>query len=154
MNKLLYASIAVVIIAVLLADFLFLRLNSSEIMYFDKMHTEEIMLDGFAMTVKIADVQPEWNAGFQNVSLDVIEKTAILFVFPSAENRTFHMRNVAAELDIAFADSDGVIFQVQRMGPGDSLYASSAPAMYALETRAGYIEENNITVRTRIVFRQ
>jgi hypothetical protein len=147
MKGILVALIFVVAIAIALMA---LRLSPSETPEFDKMHSEEIEMDGLTMTVKVADVPPEWSAGFQNVPPDVIEQTALLFVYPSAENRTFHMRNVAAPLDIAFADSDGIIFQIQRMELGDTLYSSNQPTMYALEAAAGFFSEHNITEGSKV----
>ena len=48
-------------------------------------------------------------AGFQNISRSVIEKTLILFFFPSEINGLFHVRNVEVSLDIAFVKTDGAL---------------------------------------------
>jgi uncharacterized membrane protein (UPF0127 family) len=84
-------------------------------------------------------------AGFQCTTRAEIERTAILFDFGAEIMTAFHMQNVVAPLDIAFAKGDGRIFSVQRMVPSPmALYQPLEPFRYALETRAGFFEQHGI----------
>ena len=102
------------------------------------------------LRVKVADESNEQAAGFQHICADIIESTAILFVFENPRQPLFHMNNVHANLDIAFIDIDGNVGDVQLMleefTSGESkLYPSTVSAKYALEARQGYFSEHNIS---------
>ena len=102
------------------------------------------------LRVKVADEINEQAAGFQHVCPQTIDTTAILFVFEQAKQPLFHMRNVHADLDIAFIDVAGRIGDVQLMreefSTGESrLYHSSVVAKYALEVRRGFFQAHNIS---------
>ncbi|MFO7676149.1 MAG: DUF192 domain-containing protein [bacterium] len=66
--------------------------------------------------------------------------SGMLFVFDTTRHLGFWMKNTLIPLDIAFADSDGVIVDIQRMAPLDTTtgYLSSAPARYAVEANLGW----------------
>jgi uncharacterized membrane protein (UPF0127 family) len=105
-----------------------------------------------AAEVRAAVSADEHQAGFQNISAEVIEKSLILFVFPAELVTRFHMRNVLAPLDIAFIGSDGDILDIQQMspdtgsnGPGLRTYGTNQPFRYALEAHAGYFREHRIS---------
>ncbi len=105
-----------------------------------------------ATEVKIAVKSEEHQAGFQYISPEVIEKSLILFVFPTELVTRFHMRNVEAPLDIGFFDSDGRLLDIQEMVPdsgsgGSELhtYGTTHPFRYVLEARAGYFKEHQIS---------
>lgn len=104
------------------------------------------------LRVKVADENIEQAAGFQHVCPQTIETTAILFVFEQPRLALFHMRNVHANLDIAFIDVEGRVGDVQLMleeytGGESKLYPSSIHAKYALEVRQGFFNEHNISAR-------
>lgn len=103
--------------------------------------------------VKVADEPNEWMAGFQNVSRSIIEKSLILFIFPSETNAFFHMRNVEASLDIAFIKSDGTIIEIMRMDPDPNrLYGPNEGFKYAIEAPPGFFESKKITAgKSRLV---
>ncbi|MGA8259985.1 MAG: DUF192 domain-containing protein [Arenicellales bacterium] len=117
----------------------------------------ELTLEGPAgqavrLRVRVADDNTELAGGFQYVCPDTIAKTSIYFVFDHPLHPTFHMHNVEAPLDIAFIDADGVIVNIQRMEPyvlGAAHYRYYSPpgeVTAALETRAGYFAEKQVTV--------
>jgi len=125
---------------------------------FDHMATSKIKLvndDGQTVEfeMKIADEIEEQAAGFQNIGEGVIEKALMLFVFSDETNTPFHMQNVLAPLDIAFIKADGTIIDIMRMEPDPSktvplkLYGpkENQTFKYALEARAGFFKENNIS---------
>jgi uncharacterized membrane protein (UPF0127 family) len=97
------------------------------------------------LPVKIAGDEQQRAAGFQCATRDEIEHTRILFDFGFEIMTAFHMQNVAAPLDIAFAKADGRIFSIQRMTPSPTaLYQPMGAFRYALETRAGFFEHEGI----------
>lgn len=103
--------------------------------------------------VKVADEPDEWIAGFQNISRSVIEKTLILFVFPSETKAFFHMHNVEASLDIAFIKADGTIVEIMQMHPNSNkLYSPKESFKYAIEAREGFFESIKVTAgRSRLI---
>ncbi|MEM2821875.1 MAG: DUF192 domain-containing protein [Thermoproteota archaeon] len=105
------------------------------------------------LEVKVADEPDEWTAGFQNISRSIIEKTLILFVFPSEINAFFHMRNVEASLDIAFIKADGRIIEVIRMDPDTNrLYVPNESFKYAIEAPLGFFKSKKITAgKSRLI---
>ena len=102
------------------------------------------------LRVRIADEPRERAAGNQHICPHIIDQNAILFVYPSPQNRSFHMNNVHAELDIGFFDSEGLLFLVMRMKPplkGSSrsnIYSPGRDIKYALETTAGYFADHRL----------
>ncbi|MEM2868627.1 MAG: DUF192 domain-containing protein [Candidatus Bathyarchaeia archaeon] len=125
---------------------------------FQKMETAKIRIindDGqvLELEVKIADEPDEHAAGFQNVSRSIIEKTLILFVFPSEINAFFHMRNVEASLDIAFIKADGTIIEIMRMDPDQNrLYGPSELFKYAIEAPPGFFQSKKISAgKSRLI---
>lgn len=86
---------------------------------------------------------------------EVADGTGMIFVFDDMAPRQFWMRNTFVPLDIAFMDTDHRIVDIQQMEPEtDELTESAAPAMFALEVRAGWFEEMGIQEgdRARLVF--
>jgi uncharacterized membrane protein (UPF0127 family) len=69
----------------------------------------------------------------------------ILFDFGREISTQFHMQNVPAPLDIAFAKADGRIFAVLRMAPSPTtLYGPMGEFRYALEARKGFFESQGV----------
>lgn len=109
--------------------------------------------DGETVTVEVrmADDARKRAAGFQHICPRAIERTAIYFRFARARRPNFHMRNVKAPLDIAFIDGDGLIVDIQRMDPyvlgaaREIYYSPPGPVTAALETRAGYFTDRDIS---------
>jgi len=66
--------------------------------------------------------------------------SGMLFIFDSLDILRFWMKNTLIPLDIAFADEDGVIVDIQRMAALDTTtgYTSAAPARYAVEANLGW----------------
>jgi uncharacterized membrane protein (UPF0127 family) len=78
-------------------------------------------------------------AGFQSSTPREIQNALVLFDFGEEVLTQFHMQNVPAPLDIAFAKADGRIFTILRMDPSPSaLYGPMGRFRYALEARAGF----------------
>lgn len=116
---------------------------------FLRMPTRDISIEvgprTLRLSVKVADDDEQRAAGFQCATGADVERTKILFDFGAEITTAFHMQNVAAPLDIAFAKGDGRIFSVQRMVPSPTaLYQPMGAFRYALETRAGFFEQQGI----------
>ncbi|MBO3800586.1 MAG: DUF192 domain-containing protein [Candidatus Brockarchaeota archaeon] len=121
-------------------------LNKQVTKEFQKMETSKIKIVNdenkiLELEVRIADEPDERAAGFQNISRSIMEKTIILFVFPSEINGLFHMRNVEASLDIAFVKANGTIIEIMRMDPDSSrLYGPNESFKYAIEVPLGFFK--------------
>jgi len=92
------------------------------------------------LAIRVADDAQERAAGYQWICERDAADTAVLFVFPTSMNSTFHMRNVYIPLDIYFFDNTGnqVDAMVMRPEPpGVDLepqyYQPGGPFRYALE---------------------
>jgi uncharacterized protein len=86
---------------------------------------------------------------------EVPDGTGMIFVFDDADIRSFWMRDTYVPLDIAFLDPAQRIVDIQQMEPeSEEFTESAAPAMFALEVRQGWFEEQGIQVgdQVRIVF--
>ena len=86
---------------------------------------------------------------------EVPDGTGMLFVFDDSQPRAFWMANTYVPLDVAYLDPSYTIVDIIAMEPlvTDS-YPSDAPAMFALEVRQGWFEEQGIGIgdRAEIVF--
>jgi uncharacterized protein len=86
---------------------------------------------------------------------EVPDGTGMLFVFQDNAHRAFWMANTYVPLDIAYMDPSYRIVDIVQMEPlVTETYPSSGPAMFALEVRQGWFEENGIRVgdQAEIVF--
>jgi uncharacterized membrane protein (UPF0127 family) len=98
-----------------------------------------------ALRVKVADTGERQAAGFQCSTAQEIQRSLILFDFGAEVQTQFHMQNVPAPLDIAFAKQDGRIFAVLRMEPSPTaLYGPLGAFRYAVEARAGFFESQGV----------
>jgi uncharacterized membrane protein (UPF0127 family) len=72
----------------------------------------------------------------------------MLFVFPTAEELTFWMKNTKIPLDVLFFDAQGKFVSLQTMVPCISepcvTYPSNGMAQYALEVNAGFAKAQGI----------
>lgn len=103
---------------------------------------------------EVASLPEQRERGLMNRD-SVPDGTGMLFVFPTAEERSFWMRNTPAPLDLAFLDDAYVIISIRRMEPLDeTLVGSGAPTAVALEVRRGWFAERGIEAgaKARVVF--
>lgn len=87
------------------------------------------------------------------------EDAGMLFIYPAEQEGGFWMYNTRIPLSIAYADGEGVIFQIREMQPCESPYASLCPTYpaqrpfrYALEVNQGYFARRGIGVGARIEY--
>jgi zinc transport system permease protein len=98
-----------------------------------------------AARVRVATTAEQHAAGFQCATPHEIDRTLILFDFGREISTQFHMQNVPAALDIAFAKADGRIFAVLGMEPSATkLYGPMGDFRYALEARKGFFESQGV----------
>lgn len=75
----------------------------------------------------------------------------MLFVFESEQPLSFWMKNTLIPLDIAYADIDGVIFQIEQMEPQTlTPHPSSRYAKYALEVNHGWFAASVVKIGDKI----
>ena len=119
----------------------------------DNANLHAISVDGVRLHVEIAQ-DPEALANGLMFRADLKEDEGMLFVFESARILSFWMRNTFIPLDIAFVDEDGTVVDIQRMEALDERiqYISKAPALYAIETNAGWFRRNNLKVGSTVIF--
>lgn len=74
------------------------------------------------------------------------ENEGMLFVYPTAEQRAFWMKNVPIDLDIGYFASSGKLLEVYTMRARDtaSVYSQSHDIRYCLEMNRGWFEKNKI----------
>jgi uncharacterized membrane protein (UPF0127 family) len=97
--------------------------------------------------VEVADTPDSRNLGLMR--RDHLDADAgMLFVFDSQAPRYFWMKNTLIPLDILFISAKGAIVDIQAMTPCANdpcpLYASKAPAKYAIEINAGEASSKGI----------
>jgi len=98
-----------------------------------------------ALRVRVARTGEQQAAGFQCATREEIERHLILFDFGEEIVTQFHMQNVPAPLDIAFAKADGSVFSILRMDPSPTaLYGPMGRFRYVLEARKGFFESQGL----------
>jgi len=79
----------------------------------------------------------------------------MLFVFPTAQRLSFWMKDTYVPLDIAFAGTDRVIYQISDLAPLNMKSTSSIKAAkYALEAPSGWFAANGVRVGGRLLSAQ
>jgi len=109
------------------------------------------------ISIEIADNDELWTLGLM-YRKKLPWKFGMLFIFPQNIDLGFWMKNTYVPLDIAFINSDGEIFNIQRMEPCKAencpIYKSPQPYKYALEVRAGFFEKFGFSEGAKIEFRR
>lgn len=114
--------------------------------------TVELVVGGVTVTAEIADTPALRERGLMGRD-SLPDNHGMLFVYADEQVRSFWMRNTPIGLDIAFADRNGSILNVESMEPNsDETTLSVSPAMYALEMSAGWFAKNNVGPGARIEF--
>ena len=86
---------------------------------------------------------------------DLADNEGMFFAFPEEKKHTFWMKNTYIPLSIAYINEHGQIVSIHDMQPHDvSSVCSLAPAMYALETKQGWYQEQKIKIGDSIRIKQ
>ncbi|MDE3055076.1 MAG: DUF192 domain-containing protein [Verrucomicrobiota bacterium] len=118
-------------------------------MFFFALVLQTLHLGSTLLTVEMATTPKECEQGLMGRK-EVPEGTGMLFVFPSAKQRSFWMKNTLVPLSIAFCDEEHTIFQIIDMplppkdAPSPPLFISSRPARYAIEVPMGWFQKKKI----------
>lgn len=75
------------------------------------------------------------------------ENTAMIFVFPDAEQRSFYMRNCYIPLSAAYIAPSGEILQIIKMQPHNEngIPSQSNNIQFVLEVPQGWFERHNVS---------
>ena len=111
-----------------------------------------VVLEGPDQTVTVAvdiadDPQERARGLMGRTSLPGLQ--GMLFIMPQEQVQGFWMSNTLIPLDILFFDHRGTFVSSTTMTPCEkepcTTYLSMAPALYALEVPAGFIERHGVT---------
>lgn len=83
---------------------------------------------------------------------EVPEDRGMLFVFTSAQDRSFFMHNVPITLDLCFLESDGTVINIELGQPfqAEPKLLSERPARYVLELAGGWAERHGLAPGDRV----
>jgi uncharacterized membrane protein (UPF0127 family) len=103
-----------------------------------------------AFTVEVARTPQQRARGLMGrTRLD--DGAGMLFVFESAAQHCFWMRDTPLPLSIAFVDTDGRILSLADMQPhSETLHGAPADIHYALEVRQGEFHRRGVAAGTRV----
>ncbi len=126
--------------------------------------TAKITLNGHTFELELAIDEEARTRGLSGrESID--EFGGMLFVFPDRDIRRFWMKDCLVDIDILFLDGRGFVTATHRMDkepprrPDESLddyerrlplYSSVLPAQFAIELRAGWLDELELDVDDRV----
>jgi len=114
--------------------------------------TTRIRIGGVEVMAEIADNDELRGQGLMHRD-SLAENHGMLFVYGTAQVRSFWMRNTRIPLDIAFIDTNGVIINIEQMEPqSDQNYFSQGPMLYALEMDLGWFEAKGVGPGDRLEF--
>jgi uncharacterized membrane protein (UPF0127 family) len=83
---------------------------------------------------------------------DLTENLGMIFLYPDENYRSFWMKNTPTSLDIIFVNAKKEIVHIAKYTKtmSEQLYHSKYPAMYVVETIAGYTDLNDIRIGSKI----
>lgn len=112
-----------------------------------------IDVDGRVYAVRLAATAEHRAAGFQHVAPGDMDGVAIYFAYGRPVRPTYHMRNVARPLRLAWIRPDGRVLAVIRMAPGSGGHRPGAPVSAVLEFTAGHPLAERVRPGARIELR-
>lgn len=111
-------------------------------------NTVPLKIGNTTVKASVADSLPERIRGLSDTPFlpdDVVK----LFVFNALGNHSIWMKNMNYSIDIIWATKDGEIVHIEENISPDTYpksFESPVPAWYVVETNAGFVESNSITV--------
>jgi len=108
--------------------------------------TVNVWLGDQELVTEIARAQVQIATGMM-FRTNMPENTAMIFVFPDAEPRSFYMRNCFVPLSAAYISPEGVILEIINMKPHDEtgIPSQSANVQFVLEVPQGWFARHNIS---------
>jgi uncharacterized membrane protein (UPF0127 family) len=102
------------------------------------------------LAVEVASTQAQLQKGMmfrEKIGPD----EAMLFVLQREDDQAFWMKNTLVDLDLAYIQADGTIFQIEPMTARNvEPVWSRLPARYALEVPAGWVEAHGVRVGMKV----
>lgn len=153
-----HRKVGVIIIALIaVAGFTYLLSSSSfgqeRALFLDE--TGEVKAD---ITFETAETPEEKKIGLMNRT-SLQDNHGMIFVYDSAETRTFWMKNTLIPLDIIFLDSSKQIINIEKANPEPNIpdselerYSSEEPAQYVIEVKQNFTESNGIEPGDKVEF--
>jgi uncharacterized protein len=111
-----------------------------------KLPTLKVWLGDQELLTEIARQQVQIATGMM-FRTNMPENTAMLFVFPDAQPRSFYMRNCIVPLSAAYLAPDGTVVEIIDLQPGDErgVASQSDSIQFVLEVPQGWFSRHNIT---------
>lgn len=104
----------------------------------------KVSIKGHPLEVSLAEDDLKRAEGLMGVK-SMPEDHGMLFRWPSAEPRSFWMKDTHIPLDIAFIANDGKILNIEQMAPYSlKSNVSTGPAACALEVNSGWFKKHGI----------
>jgi uncharacterized protein len=116
-----------------------------------------ITLNGIELVADVAETNEQRTKGL-SVKDALAEKEAMLFVFDTAQEQSFWMKDMKFPIDIIWLDSDKIVVHVEHNLQPCSFdafcqtYKPDKNALYVLETVAGFAKNHNIVEGTHVEF--
>lgn len=113
-----------------------------------------VVLRDLPLTVEMSQTTKQWEKGLSGRS-DLGELDGMLFTFPQYHIPIFWMKDMHFPIDMIWI-SGGKIVDISlnaKVETGDKLptYSPKVPVNVVLETRAGWVEENGITIGDQLI---
>ncbi len=106
-------------------------------------------MGGISLLASIADTNEERAQGLSDTPY-IPAGIAKLFIFDSAQPWSFWMKDMNYPIDIFWVDAEGwVVHVVELASPAsypETSFVPPVPALYVIETKAGFAQENKISV--------
>jgi uncharacterized protein len=119
---------------------------------------KKIVIGKVNLDVEVAETYDQHSYGLMNRNKQP-ENLGMMFVFESAQPRSFWMKNTFIDLSIGYIDQNKVLFQILDMKATTLLqkdfpsYASSGPAQFALEVPKGWFQKHHVKVGDKFDWR-
>jgi uncharacterized membrane protein (UPF0127 family) len=123
----------------------------------NKYRTVIVSVNGIDLVADVAATNEQRAKGL-SVKDSLPEYEAMLFVFETAQEHSFWMKNMKFPIDIIWLDSDKAVVHIEHYLQPCSLdvfcpsYKPNNNALYVLETVAGFAQKHDIVEGTRIEF--
>ena len=99
---------------------------------------------------EVADSEEEREEGLMGRE-EIAPGSGMLFVWETAEVRSFWMQNTLVSLDIAFIDASFAIIDIQQMeAETEDVHTSAKAALFALEVAKGWLAERGVRVGDKV----
>ena len=111
-----------------------------------KLPTLKVWLGDQELTTEIARAPVQIATGMM-FRTNMPENSAMIFVFPDAQPRSFYMRNCVVPLSAAYISPDGTVLEIINLQPGEEhgVKSQSDNIQFVLEVPQGWFTRHNIS---------